>query len=70
MIGAFDYRSFRLTRDLHCFAVSLTCTDETGFRKDRSLMLDERIKAFPTVDRFGIGQYGQSVDPSMGEFDY
>ncbi|HUV05099.1 MAG TPA: hypothetical protein VMX94_08325 [Armatimonadota bacterium] len=66
----FDYRSFRLTRDLHCWEASLVYNDETGFRSDRGLRLELRIKAFPGVDRFGIGQYGQAVDTSMGEYYY
>ena len=66
----FDYRSFRLTRDLHCWEVSLSYNDETGFRRDKGITLEMRIKAFPSVDRFGIGQYGQAVDTSMGEYYY
>jgi len=66
----FDYKSFRLTRDLHCWEASLVYNDETGFRKDKGLRLELRIKAFPGVDRFGIGQYGQAVDTSMGEYYY
>jgi len=66
----FDYKSFRLTRDLHCWEASLVYNDETGFRKDKGLGLELRIKAFPSVDRFGIGQYGQAVDTSMGEYYY
>jgi len=64
----FDYKAFRLTRDLHCWEASLVYNDETGFRNDRGLSLQFRIKAFPTADRFGIGQYGQAVDTSMGEY--
>lgn len=66
----FDYRTIKITRDLHCWEASLTWTDETGFRKDRGIRLDLRIKAFPFNERFGIGQYGQAIDPSMGEFYY
>lgn len=67
---AFDYKAFRLTRDLHCWEASLVYNEETGFRTDRALSLELRVKAFPTVDRFGIGQYGQAVDTSMGEYYY
>lgn len=66
----YDYKAFRLTRDLHCWEVSLSYTDETGFRRDKGFSLDFRIKVFPTVDRFGIGQYGQMVDTTMGEYYY
>ena len=66
----FDYKAFRLTRDLHCWEASLVYNDETGFRTDKGFRLELRIKAFPGVDRFGIGQFGQSVDTSMGEYYY
>lgn len=66
----FDYQAFRLTRDLHCWEVSLTYNDETGFRNDKGFSLDFRIKAFPREDRFGIGQYGQAVDTGMGQYYY
>ena len=66
----FDYRSYRLTRDLHCWEVSLGFNDETGFRQDKGFNLEFRIKAFKTADRFGIGQYGQAVDTSLGDYYY
>ncbi|MBP6963675.1 MAG: LPS-assembly protein LptD [Armatimonadetes bacterium] len=66
----FDYTAFRITRDLHCWEASLVFTDETGFRKDRGIMLDLRLKAFQADDRFGIGQYGQTFDTGMGEYYY
>ncbi|MHB1000910.1 MAG: LPS-assembly protein LptD [Armatimonadota bacterium] len=66
----FDYKAFRLTRDLHCCEVSVTYNDESGFRNDKGIRLDFRIKALPMSDRFGIGQFGQSVDTSMGEYNY
>jgi len=66
----FDYRAFRITRDLHCWEASLVFTDELGFRKDKGIMLDLRLKAFPGEDRFGIGQYGQTFDTGMGEYYY
>lgn len=66
----FDYKAFRLTRDLHCWEASISYNDESGFRNDRSINFDLRIKALPRADRFGIGQYGQSVDTNMGEYNY
>ncbi|MHB1458528.1 MAG: LPS-assembly protein LptD, partial [Armatimonadota bacterium] len=68
--NAFDYKAFRVTRDLHCWDVSVTYNDETGFRQDRGISLDFHIKALPKQDRFGIGQFGQMVDTSMGECNY
>ena len=70
MTKKFDYKSFRLTRDLHCWEASISYNDETGFRNDKGFSLDFRIKAFPSMDRFGIGQYGQPMDTSMGEYYY
>ena len=70
IVKDFDYKAFRLTRDFHCWEASLVYNEETGFRTDRTLSLELKIKAFPMVDRFGIGQYGQFVDTSMGEYYY
>ena len=64
----FDYKAFRLTRDLHCWEASLVYSEEPGAFNDKSLGLQFRIKAFPSADRFGIGQYGQAVDTSLGEY--
>lgn len=66
----FDYRAFRITRDLHCWEASLVFTDELGFRNDKGIMLDLRLKAFRGEDRFGVGQYGQAFDTGMGEYYY
>ena len=66
----FDYKSYRITRDLHCWEVSLGYNDETGFRQDKGFNLEFRIKAFKTADRFGIGQFGQAVDTSLGDYYY
>ena len=66
----FDYQSYRITRDLHCWEVSLGFNNETGFRRDVGINLEFRIKAFQTADRFGIGQFGQAVDTSLGDYYY
>ncbi len=68
--NAFDYKAFRLTRDLHCIEASLTYEDEPGYTGNGSLQFNIRIKAFGGQDRFGIGQYGQAIDTSMGEYYY
>jgi hypothetical protein len=67
---SFDYKAFRITRDLHCWEASITFDNETGFRQDNMISLDFRIKALPRQDRFGIGQFGQMVDTSMGQYNY
>jgi hypothetical protein len=66
----FDYRAFRITRDLHCWEASLVFMDEQGFRNDTGISLELRLKAFPGEDRFGIGQFGQAFDTGMGEYFY
>ena len=66
----FDYQAFRLTRDLHCWEASIVYSQEPGVLNSSGISLELKIKAFPTQDRFGIGQYGQSIDTSMGEYYY
>ena len=68
--NGFDYRAFRLTKDLHCLEATITYTDDVGYRNASGLRFDLKIKAFPTQDLFGIGQYGQAIDTSMGEYNY
>jgi len=67
-IKKFDYRAFRLTRDLHCMEAMITYTDESGFNVNRGFSFDLRIKALPFLDRFGINQYGQRIDTTMGQY--
>lgn len=65
----FDYKAFRLTRDMHCWEASIVYNNQGGLvGTDNGISLEFRIKAFPTQDRFGIGQYGQAVDTSMGQY--
>lgn len=64
---AFDYRSIMLTRDLHCWEASLMFVDQGGFYRDRGVMLNFRIKAFPLFTNFGTGAFGQSLDTSVGQ---
>ncbi|MEN6370968.1 MAG: hypothetical protein ABFD64_03060 [Armatimonadota bacterium] len=63
----FDYRNIQLVRDLHCWELSLTYVDQTSFWQQKGLMLNLRIKAFPLFDSFGVGQFGQALDTSVGE---
>jgi LPS-assembly protein len=65
--NAFDYRNIQLVRDLHCWEMTLTYVDQTGIWQDRGIRLGFRIKAFPLFDTFGVGQFGQSLDTSVGE---
>lgn len=66
----FDYTSFRLIKDLHCWEAIISYGNEVGFRTDKAIFFELRIKALPWTDRFGIGQYGQAVDTSMGDYYY
>lgn len=63
----FDYRSFRLTRDLHCWEASLIYTDQGGFYPNRKITFNLRLKAFPLFTDFGTGAFGQSLDTSVGQ---
>jgi hypothetical protein len=69
-LNTFDYRAFRLTRDLHCLEASITYVNETGITVNKGFNFDVRIKALPFLDRFGINQYGQQIDTSMGQYYY
>ena len=63
----FDYRNVQLVRDLHCWELALVWVDQRGFWNERGLRLNLRIKAFPLFDSFGVGQFGQALDTSVGE---
>jgi len=67
LTNTFDYRSFRLTRDLHCWEASLTYVDQGGFYNNRGFYFNLRIKAFPLYDNFGVGNFGQALDTSVGQ---
>jgi hypothetical protein len=63
----FDYSSVMLTRDLHCWEASLVYTRQTGFFESQGVTFNLRIKAFPFFREFGAGQFGQALDPSVGQ---
>lgn len=63
----FDYRNIQIVRDLHCWELALTYVDQSGFWEEKGLRLNLRIKAFPIFDSFGVGQFGQGLDTSVGE---
>ena len=67
LTNSFDYRSIRLTRDLHCWEASLTYVDQGGFYQNQGVYLNLRIKAFPLLDDFGVGNFGQALDTSVGQ---
>ncbi|MCS7066537.1 MAG: hypothetical protein NZL85_09760, partial [Fimbriimonadales bacterium] len=55
-------RHFLITYDLHCAELEIRYIDNPfGFRQDRSLLVFLRLKALPSVSRFGYGQFGQPL---------
>ncbi len=67
LTNSFDYRSFKITRDLHCWEASIIFVDQGGFYNNRGVYFNVRIKAFPYLDNFGIGNFGQALDTSVGQ---
>lgn len=66
-LDRFESRNLQLVWDLHCLEASLTYTENPyGFRNDRQLMFQLRIKAIPVSQRFGVGQFGQALDTGVG----
>ena len=65
--GKFDYRSAMLTRDLHCWEASLIYVDQGGFYRNKGFFLSFRIKAFPLIQNYGMGSFGQALDTSVGQ---
>ncbi|MCE5324314.1 hypothetical protein LLG46_13520 [bacterium] len=63
----FDYQNIMITRDLHCWELSLAYVNQTGFYTDKGIRLNLRIKAFPLTQNFGAGAFGQVLDTSVGE---
>ena len=65
--NTFDYRGLSITRDLHCWEASLTFVDQGGFYTNKGIYFNIRIKAFPLLDNFGMGNFGQALDTSVGQ---
>jgi hypothetical protein len=65
--GDFDYQNIMVTRDLHCWELSLAFVNQTGFYEDKGIRLSLRIKAFPLTQNFGAGAFGQVLDTSVGD---
>lgn len=61
-LNRFEGRHLLLTYDLHCAELEIRFIDNPfGFRRDRSLLVFLRLKALPTLSRFGYGQFGQPL---------
>lgn len=66
-IGRFMSQDFQLTRNYGCLTMGITYINNPfGFRNDRSLYFTLQINAFPVSNQFGIGQFGQAIDTSVG----
>ncbi len=66
-VNRFEGRQLLLTWDLHCWEMSVGYIDNPlGFRADREVVFRLRIKAFPEVQRFGVGQFGQLLETGGG----
>jgi hypothetical protein len=67
-LNRFESRNIQIIHDLHCMEASITYIDNPfGFRNDKQIFFNLRIKAFPLFQRFGVGQFGQAIDTSVGE---
>lgn len=67
-LNRFESRNLQILREWDCLEASLTYIDNPyGFRNDKQIFFSLRIKAFPFFQRFGVGQFGQSIDTSIGD---
>jgi hypothetical protein len=64
--GFSRFNDFMITRDLHCWEISLVRIDHRDWRREQSWQIFLRLKAFPFFDRLGVGQSGQALDTSVG----
>ena len=66
-LNRFESRNLQIVKDLHCMEASLSYTENPyGFRNDRQIWFQLRIKAFPLYRMLGIGQFGQAIDTGIG----
>ncbi|MCS7309993.1 MAG: hypothetical protein NZ741_07200 [Armatimonadetes bacterium] len=66
-VRRFEGRQLLLTWDLHCWELDIGYIDNPlGFRADREVVFRLRVKAIPQVERFGVGQFGQSLESGAG----
>ncbi len=66
-LNRFETRNLQIIHDMHCLEASLTFIDNPyGWRADRQIMFQIRVKAFPVFQQFGTGLYGQALDTGVG----
>jgi hypothetical protein len=64
----FEYKGLALTRSWHDYEMTLVYQDDPmGIRPGSSFTFNFRLKAFPDFQPFSVGQFGQALDPSLGE---
>jgi hypothetical protein len=64
----FTYKGLALTRSWHDFEATLVYQDTPqGLRPGSTFTFNLRLKAFPAYEPFAVGQFGQALDPSLGE---
>ncbi len=67
-LSRFESKALQVTRDLHCMEVVFTYMENPfGYRAQRQITFQLRIKALPILNQFGSGAFGQSLDTSTGE---
>jgi hypothetical protein len=62
----YDYRVMRFNWELHDFRVSLSYVEENDYRSEKGIHLTVALRAFPIAEETATGQYGQSLDTSVG----
>lgn len=68
-LNRFESRQALWVYDLHCAELEIRYIDNPfGFRQDTGLQVFLRLKALPSLSRFGFGQFGQPVGTIGSEF--
>lgn len=67
-LARFESRNLQIVRDLHCLEASIAYQENPfGYRADRQITFQLRVKAFPMFQRLGSGAFGQLSDTGIGE---
>jgi hypothetical protein len=67
-IDQFQYQGIAVTRDWHDFSLSLVYQDDqtNSLQSGRTFTLNFQLKAFPAFQPFGVGEFGQGLEPGLG----
>ncbi len=67
-MSRFESTNLQIIKDLHCMEASFTYINNPfGYTNDKQILFSLRIKGLPTFQRFGVGQFGQAIDTSIGD---